>query len=29
VHDISAIKLAEENIQKFNAPVERRGAKGK
>jgi PAS domain S-box-containing protein len=25
IHDITARKLAEENIQKFNAPVERRG----
>ena len=25
IHDITALKQAEENIQKFNAPVERRG----
>ncbi|MBI5890836.1 MAG: PAS domain S-box protein [Nitrosomonadales bacterium] len=27
VHDIGALKQAEENIQKFNAPVERRGGR--
>lgn len=29
VHDISALKQAEENIRKFNAPLERRGGKDK
>jgi PAS domain S-box-containing protein len=29
VHDITAVKQAEENIQKFNAPVERRGGRDK
>lgn len=29
VHDITALKQAEENIQKFNAPVERRGGREK
>ncbi|MGB8077640.1 MAG: PAS domain S-box protein, partial [Gallionella sp.] len=29
VNDISALKLAEENIRKFNAPVERRAANRK
>ena len=27
IHDLSALKLAEENIEKFNAPVERRGGR--
>jgi PAS domain S-box-containing protein len=27
VHDITALKQAEENIRKFNAPVERRGGR--
>jgi PAS domain S-box-containing protein len=29
IHDITALKQAEENIAKFNAPVERRGGRGK
>jgi PAS domain S-box-containing protein len=29
VHDVTARKQAEENIQKFNAPVERRGGRAK
>jgi PAS domain S-box-containing protein len=29
VHDITALKQAEENIEKFIAPVERRGGKDK
>ena len=29
MHDISALKQAEENIRKFNAPVERRGGKNR
>ena len=29
IHDISALKQAEENLRKFNAPVERRGGRDK
>jgi PAS domain S-box-containing protein len=29
IHDIGALKQAEENIQKFNAPVERRSGRNK
>jgi PAS domain S-box-containing protein len=29
IHDITALKLAEENIEKFNAPFERRGGRGR
>ncbi len=29
VHDITALRQAEENIERFNAPIERRGGQGK